>query len=494
MLFADLLQALGADIVVRRGAPPDMTVSGIAYDSRKVADGFVFVAIPGAQADGHDFIPQALAAGARVIVAEREIAGMPSQAALLIVGDSRHALAAIAAAFYGYPDRQARLIGVTGTNGKTTTTHLIKWLFEARGHKTGLIGTINNKAGDKLLPATHTTPESLELYGLFALMRDEGCRYLVMEVSSHALAQGRVSACDFSGAVFTNLTQDHLDYHGTIAEYRRSKTRLFAMLDAACGQARYGVINVDDASAADFAEVCAAPLWTYGAQEGSTLRLLHYSASSSGMEFELSYEGQVYDFKIPLIGKFNVYNSMAAIAVALAEGMAIDDIRAAMANAPQVAGRFELVDEGQDFFVVVDYAHTPDGLENLLSAARELKPRRLITVFGCGGNRDNGKRPIMGRIAGRLSDIAIVTSDNPRFEEPRAIIDMVESGIKQVCNNYLVEENRARAIGLAINMAEPGDMVVIAGKGHEDYQLIKGESFHFDDREQAREQLRLRAK
>jgi len=463
----------------------DKEITGLAYDSRKVEAGYIFVAIPGENFDGHDFIPQALEKGAAAIVCQRQTDthGVPC----IIVKDCRRALAALSAEFYGHPDQRLRLIGVTGTNGKTTTTNLIKWLLEAAGHKVGLVGTIRNLAGDKELPATHTTPESLELFRLFAMMEQEGCDYLVIEASSHALAQGRVSSCHFRGAVFTNLTQDHLDYHGTIEEYCRCKAQLFSMAGEWCAS------NGDDAHSHVFEEHCPQEkCFVYGSAADADLRLLDYSSDPRGMNFTLLYQGKEYKVQIPLIGKFNIYNTMSAISAALAEGMEMEQIIAAMAKAPQVAGRFELIDEGQDFTVVVDYAHTPDGLKNLLAAAVRLDPARLIALFGCGGNRDRGKRPIMGRLAGAISDIAIVTSDNPRFEDPVEIIKEVEEGISGVCNNYITEPDREKAIKLAIEMAQPGDMVVLAGKGHEDYQVIGDVKHHLDDRELARKFIRSR--
>jgi UDP-N-acetylmuramoyl-L-alanyl-D-glutamate--2,6-diaminopimelate ligase len=489
MKLTELIKVLGNQVKVY--GVSELEISGLAYDSRKVKDGNIFVAIPGAQFDGHDFATSAVEQGAAVLLGEREM--RVGATPYIVVPDSRRALAALAAAYYNYPDRRLRLIGVTGTNGKTTTTHMIKWLLEAAGHKAGLVGTINNLAGDKVLPATHTTPESLELFQLFTLMEQEGCDYLVIEASSHALAQGRVSACNFAAAVFTNLTQDHLDYHGDLENYAQAKATLFRQLDPAAGANRYGVINIEDSHAFFFAEACQAPVLTYSSREqGADLRLLQYATSRNGMDFTLTYQDKLYKVHTPLIGKFNIYNSMAAMAVALAEGLTMEQIIEALACAPQVAGRFELVDEGQDFLVIVDYAHTPDGLKNLLNSAEKLDPRRLLTVFGCGGNRDTGKRPIMGRLAGAISDVAIITSDNPRFEDPNAIISEIEVGIRGVCNNYLVEPDRAKAIELAISMAEPGDMVVLAGKGHEDYQILGDQKIHFDDRETAREIIRRR--
>ena len=491
MLLSHLLSVLGVDIESHNCSGPDREIISLAYDSRKVQPGAMFVAIPGNQVDGHAYISQAVDQGAAAIIYEHEEVDLPDGLPAVRVPSSRMALAKLSAEFYGHPDRRLRLIGVTGTNGKTTTTMVIKWLLEQAGHKTGLIGTVCNMAGPEVLPSTHTTPESLELYRLFAMMEAQRCEYIIMEVSSHALSQGRVSACNFCGAVFTNLTQDHLDYHGSFENYLMAKVRLFQMLDTKVGPNRYGVINVNDKSSPAFAQNCAAPLWSYGSdEEGIKLRLLHYVPSMNGTDFDMTYDGQLYKVHIPLLGKFNVYNTMAAIAVALAEGITMEQIIEALKTAPQVPGRFELINEGQDFNVVVDYAHTPDGLKNVLSSAEKLHPRRLITVFGCGGNRDKGKRPIMGRIAGSQSDVAIITSDNPRFEAPLDIIDQVEQGIKEVCNNYLVEEDRAKAIRLALNMAEAGDMVVLAGKGHEDYQIVGDSKHHFDDREIARQLLR----
>lgn len=489
MKLAELLDVLGQNIISL--GDMDIDITGIAYDSRKVMPGMIFVAIPGGNFDGHNFILQALESGAAAIICERETD--TGDKPRIMVPDSRRALAALSARLYNYPDRRLRLIGVTGTNGKTTTTTIIKWLLESVGHKVGLVGTISNLAGEEMLPATHTTPESLELFELFATMEAKGCDYLVIEASSHALAQGRVSACNFAGAVFTNLTQDHLDYHGTMTNYCDCKVELFRLLDPQAGANRYGVVNFDDSYCQSFISSTAVPVWTYGAGTADCeldLKLLHYSSSARGMDYTVLYNNRKYEVHIPLIGQFNIYNTMAAMTTALAEGLEIEDIISLLAQAPQVPGRFELIDEGQDFTVVVDYAHTPDGLENLLQAAQQLKPRRLLTVFGCGGNRDAGKRPIMGRIAGAISDVAIITSDNPRFEDPYDIIAQIEAGIKGVCSNYLVEADRGRAVAMAIKMAEPGDMIVLAGKGHEDYQVIGDEKMPFDDREYTRQMIR----
>ena len=488
MKLRQLINALGTQVAVSGSLDTD--ISGLAYDSRKVEPGFAFIAIPGENFDGHDFVPKALEAGAAAIICQRPLA--TGDKPCVVVPDCRQALADLSAEFYGHPDRKLRLIGVTGTNGKTTTTYLVKWLLESAGHRAGLVGTIKNLAGDRELPASRTTPEALDLFYMFSLMEQAGCDYMVIEASSHAIDLKRVASCNFAGAVFTNLTQDHLDYHITMDNYCRCKARLFAMLDE--NQAnRYGIVNADDPYQHVFRENCRVPVVSYGSSAAADLRFGQYTASARGMTFELYYQGRQYQVNIPLLGKFNIYNSLAAMSVALCEGLDMESIIAAMSKAPQVAGRFELIDEGQDYTVVVDYAHTPDGLDNLLRAAIDLKPRRLITVFGCGGNRDKGKRPIMGRLAGSLSDIAIVTSDNPRFEDPEQIIKEVEAGVKEVCDNYLCITDRAEAIKRAIDMAQPGDMVVLAGKGHEDYQIVGDVKHHLDDREMARAFIRGRA-
>ena len=488
MDFGSILTAVEDHLYGSLGREND--ICGLAYDSRQVKPGYAFAAIRGEQADGHDFIPDAIKNGASVIICEQELE-LPGDVGQILVRDSRRALADLSAAFYGYPDRRLRLIGVTGTNGKTTTANLIKYLLERAGHSCGLVGTLGAWAGTEQLPAppaANTTPESPELFRLFAAMTERGCDHAVIEASSHALQQGRTAACHFAGGVFTNLTQDHLDYHKTMEAYARAKAVLFSMLD----EQAYAVVNLDDKYAGQIMQACRCPLYTYGEAEQADLRLLQYSASMKGMDYTVSYGGRNFPVHLPLIGRFSIYNSLAALGVALAEGLDMADLVGWLAEAPQTPGRFELIDEGQSFTVAVEYAHTPDGLENLLRAALALKPRRVITVFGCGGDRDRGKRPLMGRVAGQYSDVTVLTSDNPRHEDPQAILDMVETGIREVSNNYLVEEQRGRAIELALNMAQTGDIVIIAGKGHEDYQLIGDDRLHFDDREQARSLLRAK--
>ncbi|MCI8336716.1 MAG: UDP-N-acetylmuramoyl-L-alanyl-D-glutamate--2,6-diaminopimelate ligase [Peptococcaceae bacterium] len=470
----------------------EQTITGIQYNSQKVQPGNIFVCIQGEKTDGHNYIKDAVGRGAVAILAAHPVADLPENISLLIAENTRLTLAVLADMWYGFPDRKMRIIGVTGTNGKTTTTHLIKWVLEQQGYATGLVGTIHNVAGKLDVPSSNTTPESLELFALFDEMVKSGYQYGVMEVSSHALKQGRVSACRFAAGVFTNLTQDHLDYHLTFEDYLYSKTKLFSMLKKTEGFPAYGVVNMDDAAASSFINAANVPVWTYGLCEDADVRAKDFQLTAGGTRLTICYRGKEYETKVPLIGKFNIYNALAAITVLLAEGIAMEKVLAALAMAPQVPGRFELVDCGQDFAVVVDYAHTPDGLENVLSTAREITHGRVISVFGCGGDRDKTKRPIMGAIGGKYSDFSIITSDNPRTENPYDILEQVEAGIKKETDRYLVIESRGEAIAKAIHMAEAGDLIMIAGKGHENYQLVNGETLHFDDREEARNCLRKR--
>ena len=466
---------------------PDIAVKNLQYDSRQVQPEDVFIALSGTAQDGHDYIDMALANGAAAVIVERPDVNVPDGVPMLVCKNTRKAVALLAELWHDFPDRKLHMLGVTGTNGKTTTTTLIKYLWEQEGIKSGLIGTVVNQAGDKTLPATHTTPEPLALAELLDFMVQEHCKNVVMEVSSHALKQERVDAIHFDGAIFTNMTQDHLDFHHTFEDYLQSKLKLFTMLDRGNTNMKYGIINIDDPAAEDFLMETKVPVWTYGIEKPATLQAIDYQLTHEGTHFTLLYKGKQYPVDIPLTGKFNVYNSLAAIAALLAEGMPLKNICKHLAHAPQIPGRFERVDAGQEFTIIVDYAHTPDGLENVLNTAKEIAQNRLITVFGCGGDRDKGKRPIMGKIAGTYSDYAVITSDNPRTEDPMAIIAQVEAGMKEVSQQYEVEENRRHAIEIALRMAKKGDVVMIAGKGHEDYQLVNGKVLNFDDRKVARE-------
>ncbi|KNZ70476.1 UDP-N-acetylmuramyl tripeptide synthetase [Thermincola ferriacetica] len=473
----------------------DLTVQieGLAYDSRKVQPGFAFICIEGYKTDGHLFAQNAVENGATVIIAKKPIT-VPSSVTVVTVEDTREALAYMGAAFYDYPGDKLNIIGVTGTNGKTTTTHLIENILVKAGKKVGLIGTIKNKIIDRVLPVTNTTPESLDLQALLAEMVDAGVDYAVMEVSSHALELNRVAGCEYDQAIFTNITQDHLDFHETMDNYLAAKQKLFINLGKNSRKSRnkYGIINIDDSKGQSFLEVTHGQVITYGIQSAADVRAEKIDLRSDGVIFTAVTPRGSVDLKLNLTGLFNVYNSLAAVASGLGENIALPVIKEALEEVKGVPGRMEKVEAGQPFAVLVDYAHTPDGLENVLSAAREFTKGRLITVFGCGGDRDRTKRPIMGEVSAKLSDFTVLTSDNPRSESPAEILRDIEEGVKPIIGpeNYTVIEDRKEAIRHALNMAKTGDVVVIAGKGHETYQIIGTKVLPFDDREVAIEILK----
>ncbi len=474
---------------MRAGAGLDVAVAGVHYDSRRLAPGFVFVCIQGFRTDGHLYIAEARERGAVGLVVEKEVA-VPEGMAWALVEDSRRALAVLAANFYGHPARQLALFGVTGTNGKTTTAHLIARLLEAGGKKVGLLGTVWNRIGDRFLPVTHTTPESLDLQQLLRQMVDSSVEAAVMEVSSHGLALARVAECEFDVGVFTNLTRDHLDFHRTFEDYFRAKALLFEGLGKGRTKERpcYAVLNADDPAGRELQARVRVRAVTYGL-EGGEVRAEDVELAPRGSSFTVRAGGKRLRVFLPLPGIFNVYNCLAAVAVGLEEGLPGEVIEEALREAEGVPGRFEVVDAGQDFTVVVDYAHTPDGLAQVLRAARALTTGRLITVFGCGGDRDPGKRSLMGRVSGELSDVTVLTSDNPRSEDPLRIIAEIEEGIRDTGGEYLVEVDRYEAIRKALHLARGGDFVIIAGKGHESYQIFKDRVVPFSDRDVAREIL-----
>ncbi|HHY60960.1 MAG TPA: UDP-N-acetylmuramoyl-L-alanyl-D-glutamate--2,6-diaminopimelate ligase [Clostridia bacterium] len=479
-----LTEALETKAILTGGLDSDIT--GVQYDSRQVEPGNVFVCIPGFKTDGHLYAGDAVARGAAALVVERPVE-VPSGVTVVQVPDARAALAKLAASFYGHPSRRFRLIGVTGTNGKTSTTILLEAIFRRWGKKTGLVGTIANRIGEKVLPASHTTPEAVDLQKLFQLMAEAGTDYVIMEVSSHALSLHRVAETEFDVAVFTNLTRDHLDFHRDFDDYREAKGKLFAALAGGTkGEQKYGVVNRDDPHGSYFLQISPVPVLTYSLTEPSDYRAADIKITAKGASFRL--QGRDFPpFTLNLTGRFSVYNALAAVTVALAEGVPVEVVREALASLPGVPGRFELVDAGQDFTVVVDYAHTPDGLENVLKTAREVCRGRIITVFGCGGDRDRTKRPLMGHVSGRLSDYTIVTSDNPRTEDPEAIIAEIVPGVQEAGGKYEIIVERKAAIHKALTLARPGDLVLIAGKGHEDYQIIGTKKYPFDDRRIVRE-------
>ncbi|WP_127579632.1 UDP-N-acetylmuramoyl-L-alanyl-D-glutamate--2,6-diaminopimelate ligase [Paenibacillus koleovorans] len=472
----------------------DSEINGIQTDSRKVQPGDLFLCIPGFVQDGHDFAAAAAERGAAALVAEREL---PVALPTLLVKDSRHAMAVLAAHFYGYPSETMKLIGVTGTNGKTTTCFILEQALADLGWRTGLMGTIAMKVGSEWTEAVRTTQEAHDLQRNLRRMADAGTDACLMEVSSHALVLGRVKGCTFRTAIFTNLTQDHLDFHGTMVNYAAAKGLFFSRLSnsyqADPAKRQYAVLNGDDPVSVQYRAASAVEVITYGLSEGCDVRATNIRFSSQGTEFRVaSYAGEI-DLKMKLIGKFNVYNALAAISSLLIEGVSLEAIQGSMGRVRVVPGRLELVDGAVGYSVVLDYAHTPDGLENALSTIAELAEKRIITVFGCGGDRDRGKRPQMGHIAARYSTYVIATSDNPRSEPPEAILQEIEPGLLGGGldrSRYVLEPDRRKAIQKAIEMASPGDVVLIAGKGHETTQTIGSQTIHFDDRIEAQEAIR----
>lgn len=470
--------------------PPELaseSVSGLDYDSRRVCKGWVFFAFPGSRTDGRQFAADALARGAVAVVSETEApAGLAGR--WIRVGHGRRALALAARNFYGRPDERIRLTGITGTNGKTTTAYLVDSVLRAAGKTTAMVGTIEYHLAGRVLPAVNTTPESLDLMRLLAELEQAGGSHATMEVSSHALALGRVFGLLFHTAIFTNLTRDHLDFHGSMEEYFAAKQLLFT--GAGAPPPRYAVLNGDDEAAhrlpiPDTAE----PLW-YGLGPDATVRAKNIVSGFQGLRFEVRFRKVKFAVESPLIGRINVYNVLAACAAGLSYGIDPEVIARGVAACAAVPGRFERIDEGQPFVVAVDYAHTDDALRNVIAVARSLSPKRVITLFGCGGDRDRAKRPLMGQAAGELSDFVVLTSDNPRSEDPLAIINDALVGLRRTDTPHVVEPDRAAAIARAIREAHPGDIVIIAGKGHEPYQVLRDRTIHFDDREQAREVLR----
>src|SRR5881396_1149090 len=463
----------------------DRTVENIAYDSRRVQRNGMFVALRGEKSDGHEFIGQAIEKGASVIVAERE--EQNPRATCLVVDNTRTALADFAATFYGQPERKLKLAAVTGTNGKTTTTFLIKHICENAGLRCGLIGTVRYEIGERVLPAIRTTPESLDLQELLAQIVNAGCKAAAMEVSSHALAQDRTRGLEWNVAVFTNLTQDHLDFHGTMKSYFESKMKLFTGLGSQKRKRKpTAIVNIDDRYGEQLLDKIdkRVAVITYGMGMRADFRASNYRVESSGTSYQLDARGKSYLVRLPLIGRFNVTNSVAALAAANALGINLRNAVLSLGKAPQVPGRLELVPAKRQFQVFVDYAHTPDALRNVLKTLRELEPHRLIVVFGCGGNRDREKRPLMGQVVDQNADYAVITSDNPRKEDPDKIIAEIEKGFRSTHYEKLVD--RAEAIGRAIALVQPRDIVLIAGKGHENYQEFADHTVPFDDIQVAR--------
>ena len=457
----------------------DREVTDVTSDSRQVKEGFLFVCIKGASFDGHSVAQQMLDIGAVAVVCEYDL-GVENQ---IIVDDTRKAYSPICASFFGNPADSLKLIGLTGTNGKTTTTFLIKQILENVGKKVGLIGTVQNMVGDEVYPAHYTTPDPHELQSLFRKMVDAGCEYCIMEVSSQALAQGRVEGIHFHIGAFTNLTQDHLDYHKTWENYFESKKLLFKACDCA-------VTNLDDEYGLKIVDGCGCRVVTYGVDNmKADFVARNVGFSANGVRYDLVGEkmGRV---SCPIPGRFSVYNSLCATSVALTLGVDFTDVLEAISKSKGVKGRIEVVPTpNQNYTVIIDYAHSPDGLENIISSLKEIANGRVVTVFGCGGDRDRTKRPKMGKIAAELSDFCVVTSDNPRSENPSAIIEDILEGMEDTATPYEVVENRKEAIAWAMKNAQPNDIILLAGKGHETYQILPTGTIHFDEREAVAEVL-----
>lgn len=452
-----------------------LNVTGIAFNSGEVKPGNIFVCIKGFKTDGHKYAEDAVSKGAIAIMAEKDMSELG--VTCIVCDNTRLALAKAAATFYGHPEKSFKLIGITGTNGKTTTTYLVKSVLESMGKKVGLIGTNQNMIGTEIIPSKHTTPDSLELMQLFSHMADKGAEYVVMEVSSHSLALDRVTACTFDVGGFTNITQDHLDFHETMEKYLEAKGGLYKI-------SKSGVVNADDTGAEYLLSVSACEsMITYGIEKECDMRASNVRLSEKGVAFEVGYEGETYGVELGIPGEFSVYNALTALGCLVAVGVPMAKAVEGLKSARGVKGRVELVDTGKDFSVIIDYAHTPDGLYNVIRTVRGFCKGRIITVFGCGGDRDATKRPKMGRIAAELSDFCVVTSDNPRTENPETIIEQVLEGVKNGGCEYAVVTNRFAAIEYALDIAKKDDIVLLAGKGHETYQILADRTIDFDERE-----------
>ena len=452
----------------------DVDIADVTADSRKVAPGSVFVCVSGTRVDAHVFAADARKAGAVAVIGERDTG---DGSVNVLVENCRKAYAAVCSNFYGRPQKELKLVGVTGTNGKTTTSVLIKNILEYAGRSAGLIGTISNVIGGKEVAANYTTPEPKEFFHLLRQMADSGAEYVVSEVSSHALDQSRVDGCIFDVGVFTNLTQDHLDYHITMEAYAAAKAKLF-------GVSRVSVINADDPAGEQMLAAAEGETLTYSAKsDNADLTAKNVELKSTGASYELVTRGDIARITTRMPGMFNVYNTLAAASAAYALGIPLATVKEALAVSSGVKGRLEVVPTDTDYTVIIDYAHTPDGIENILRAVRDFAEGRVICLFGCGGDRDKTKRPLMGETAASLADYLFITSDNPRTEDPDAIIADILEGVKDCDTPYTVITDRTKAIEAALNEAQAGDVIILAGKGHENYQILGTEKIHYDERE-----------
>ena len=478
MNLSKIIKAVKAEQVAGR---QDLEISSLAFDSRNVKPGALFVAVPGYKTDGHAFIASAVKSGAVAVIAGKEAPAQAGGVTLIRVNDPRAALAAASAEFFDNPSGNLRMAGITGTSGKTTTTYLLRSILRKHGEKTGLLGTIEYDLDGEKVESKNTTPESLTLQELLGLMVKKGFNACVMEVSSHSLSLHRVDGIEFDAAVFLNLTQDHMDFHGSFEEYLSAKLKLFGMTQGKKTGPKVCAVNADDLRAAEFIKAAKAPALTFGFKEGSDLRAVNVKNAEQGLKFDIVCAGGGCSLELKLKGNYNAYNSMAAAAAATGFNIDWQTIKAGLEAVENVPGRFETYKSPAGFTAVVDYAHKPDALQRLLQAVRGMGAKRIITVFGCGGERDRAKRPMMGGISAGLSDFTVVTSDNPRGENPAEIISEITGGMGKA--KFCVVPDRKRAIFEAVKMAKEGDIVVVAGKGHEEYQLIGGKVNHFSDKE-----------
>ncbi len=478
----------GLEIKSIRGGD-NREVRGIAYDSRKVEPDFLFVCLRGEYADGHDFIPEALERGAKVLVTEEDGGGR-KDLTQIIVPNSCLALAKLSDNFYEHPSGKIKVIGVIGTNGKTTVTYLSEAILKVAGFEVGLMGTINYRWGGRVLPATNTTPPSLDLQRMLSEMVKAGCQLALLEVSSPSLAQYRVEGMELDLGIFTNLTRGHLDYHGDFSRYLQSQAILFQQLGERKAKKEPGLalINIDDRYGRYLRRRTPGKVFTYGLSRRADIRASRISLSLTGTSFRVDTPAGALSLQVKLIGKGNIYNALSAIGVGISQGVKLSVIKEGLEKVEGVPGRFEMVEAGQDFTVIVDYAYAPQSLKNLLKMTRKMIKGKIITVFGCGGDRDKGKRPLMGRIASRYSDYSILTSDNPRSEAPGEIINQIQQGFGRRAN-FSVVEDRFQAIKKALSRAKKGDLVIVAGKGHESYQVLKDTVIPFDDRDVVRKIL-----
>ncbi len=459
---------------------PNVEIKDICYNSQKVMEGSVFVCVTGFVTDGHRYAEDAAKRGASVLICEHEVEASVPQ---VIVDDSRKALAFLADRYYGHPSGKMKVIGVTGTNGKTTTTYLVKKILENAGYCVGLIGTNQNMIGNTVLPSERTTPESLELQELLAQMAEHGVDYVIMEISSHSLELSRVAYCDIDVGAFTNLTRDHLDFHQDMEHYFQAKAKLFDLC-------KTGVVNIDDDAGIRILKQCSCVPLSYGVDNAADIYAFDMEFGREASMFTGNILGKEMRITLNTPGKFSVYNGLCAIGICTVCGVPSDVIVKGLSDVSGVSGRAEVLPLGKPYTVMIDYAHTPDGLENIIKSVRGFAKGRVVTLFGCGGDRDRTKRPLMGKVAGELSDFCIVTSDNPRTENPQAIIQEIEEGISKTGCDYVVIVNRRDAIGFALKNAQPDDVIILAGKGHETYQILKEGTIHFDEREVVEEWLK----